>query len=331
MNRPRKTDKHLPPCVYRRHGAYYHVKAGRWTRLGTELGEALAAYARLVGAAAQGGMPRLIEEALPHLTRGRAPGTVRQYTQAARDLARILVEFGPDQVLPKHVAAIKRAGAATPNATNRKLTVLRLVFAWALEGGLAESNPCIGIRRLPEARRDRLITPSEYAAIHAEAGPRLRVIMELCVLTGQRIGDVLAIRRDALTDEGIVFRQQKTGTPLVVRWSPELRAAVDCAKGLRGRVHALTLLSNRNGRAPDYSTVKLQWDRARRAAGVEDATLHDLRALAATLARRQGADATALLGHASEAMTRRYLRGKDAKVVNGPSFGRPIDSREKNK
>jgi hypothetical protein len=44
---------------------------------------------------------------------------------------------------------------------------------------------------------------------------------------------------------------------------------------------------------------------ARKAAGVHNVRLHDLRAMAATEAKRQGKNPTALLLHSSEAQTRR--------------------------
>ena len=49
MNRPRKKDRHLPACVFQRHGAIWYVKRGKWTRLGptSDLAGALAEYARI--------------------------------------------------------------------------------------------------------------------------------------------------------------------------------------------------------------------------------------------------------------------------------------------
>ena len=46
--RPRQKDRHLPPCVYHRHGAFYLVKRGKWTRLADEYHAALIVYARIV-------------------------------------------------------------------------------------------------------------------------------------------------------------------------------------------------------------------------------------------------------------------------------------------
>jgi integrase len=146
--------------------------------------------------------------------------------------------------------------------------------------------------------------------------------MDLLFLTGQRIGDVLAIRRAALSEEGISFEQQKTGARLVVLWTPELRDTVARARLLYANVRAFTLLHNRRGKVPDYRTVKDQWDKACVACGVENAHLHDVRAMALTAAKLQGKDPTALAGHSSQAMTERYLRDRTIPMVEGPSFRR---------
>lgn len=329
MSRPRKHDKDLPRGMYRRHGAYYFVRGGKWTRLPKEgpstLRIALSLYAD-IHETPTGGMAELIDQALAQILPKVAASTAKQYAVAARHLKIWLQEFAPHEVKPKDVAKLKISLASKPNWANRCISLLRQVFAYALEQQLVDSNPVVGIKRHEEAKRTRLLSIAEYQAIYAKAGPRLRVIMDLCIHTGQRPGDVLKIRRAELTDEGIRFEQQKTGHKGTVRWTSELRAVVERAKTLHGNIRALTLLHNRRGKRPDYSTVKIQWDKARRAAGVEDAQLRDLRALSATWAKKQGKDATALLMHSSTAQTVRYLRDKEEPVVDGPSFGHLLDS-----
>lgn len=328
MNRPRKKDQHLPPCVYCRHGAYYYVKGGKWRFLGRSLAVALAEYALLFDAP-KGSMPDVIGQAMSQILPRVALNTRRQYVIAAGKLSKVFAEFGPRDVLPKHVAAFKAAGSSTPNMTNRCLSVLRQVFDYALEQQMVDSNPALGIKRLPEAKRRRLVTGEEFDRIRAAAVPRMQVVMDLCRLTGQRINDVLAIRRADLTEDGIRFEQQKTGERLTVKWSPELRAVVERAKRLNQNIVALTLLHNRRGKRPDYRTVRDQWERACKAAGVEDAHLHDLRAVAATRTKQEGKNPTALLGHANVTQTARYLRQREEALVDGPSFGHPLDSDEK--
>lgn len=326
MARPRKKQRDLPPCVYHRHGAYWFVKRGVWTRLGASRPEAMAAYAGLV-AEPSGGVSGLVDKVLTHIRPTIAANTLKQYETAARHIKARLAEFAPEQVRPKHIAAIKRDMADTPNMANRVLTFLRVVFAQAVEWQIVEMNPALGIKPFREHKRDRYITDAEYAAIYQVSGDRLQVIMDLLYLTGQRVRDVLEIRRADLTEDGVAFKQKKTDARLVVRWTPDLEATVARAKRLTGP--AMTLLKGKYGRPPDHSSVSLQWRQACKAAGVKDAQLRDLRAKSLTDAKRQGLDATALAGHTSAQMTRRYLRNRDVPVVVGPSFGHPFDSAEK--
>jgi integrase len=306
MNRPRVHNKHLPRNVYQRHGAFYYVKRGKWIRLGATLKEALNRYAGLYEAKA-GTMPALISEALPGILEGVKPNTKKQYEIAARKLAKALGEFSPDEVTHGTVNKLMMQMSATPNMANRCLSLLRSVFKYAVKVEYVTTNPCIGIDRHREKKRDRLITFEELSAIYQASGPRLRVIIDLLLRTGQRIGDVLAIRRADLLSEGIAFRQQKTGAKVIVAWNEELREAVARAKALSPNISALTLLHNRRGKTPDYKTVRDQWDKARIAAKVEDATLHDLRAKAAS-DKDSIESAQALLGHASSETTKRVYK-----------------------
>jgi integrase len=328
VNRPRRTDRHLPPCVYFKHGRYWYVKKGKWHDLGTHMPTALAEYAQRISIR-QGSMPDLIETAYKHHSPKVAESTRAQYRIAAEVLKRKLAPFDPQQVKGKHIAKIKIDGAKTPNMTNRVLSFARIVFGYAVEAQLIESNPCIGIKRHEEAERERYLTDDEFFAIRDQAGPRLQVILDLLYCTGQRITDVLTIRRSDITDRGITFKQKKTGAKLVVLWTPEMKAAVERAKTLYGNVTALTLLHGRTGKAPNYRTVLKQWHEARIAAKVEDATPHDMRAKSGTDTKRQGNDAQALLGHSSPQMTERYIRLRDTPEVTGPSFRQPLDVGQK--
>lgn len=323
---------HPAPCCYHKHGAWWLVKKGKWSRLGSTLEESMAEYARRVQVPKAGKLPALIESTLVHhLAVGKlADSTKAQYRIAADVLKRRFAPFdSPAQVKMRHVAQIKTDGAATPNMTNRVVSLLRTLFGYWVEQQLCDSNPCVGVRRHKEEKRKRLIQPAEWWAIYEKAGPRLRTIMKLAYLTGQRIGDVLSIRRNQLGEEGICFEQQKTDKRLVVEWSPDLRAAGDEALALHSRVQALTLLPGRKGKPPNYRSVLLQWHTACKAAGVEDALPNDQRAQSLTAAKKQGKNATNLAGHSTEAMTQRYLRDREAVVVEGPTLRQPLDVGQK--
>lgn len=80
--RPRKKDRHLPPCMYLKHGAYYLVRKGKWERLGSDFQEALLAYAKIVGGKSNGGMSLLIDEALDAMRRRLSENTNKQIGRA---------------------------------------------------------------------------------------------------------------------------------------------------------------------------------------------------------------------------------------------------------
>lgn len=316
--RPRKTDRHLPACVYHRHGAYWYVKRGKWLRLSDDLQASLHEYARIVALPTEG-VPALVDKALPHLIAGLAPATATQYKHCARLIQAVFAEFRPEQVRHGDVVQMMDAYSGTPMTANRMLTVLKLVYHWALDRELVASNPCLSVKRNKQTPRGRLITPCEYAAIYALAPDWLQCVMDLCYLTGQRIGDVLKIERGHLTDDGIFFEQQKTGKRLVIGWTPELHAVVERAKNALGPVTAMRyLLAGRAGKKRAHTNVWRSFKAAVDAAGIKDVTLHDLRAMSGTEADRQGMDPSALLGHTDRRTTQIYLRDRSVKVVTGP-------------
>lgn len=324
--RPRKKDRHLPACMYQKHGAYYLVKKGKWTRLDTDYQAALLAYAKHMMSPAQGGMAELIDKVFTHHTPGLAPNTVEQYRIAADRLKAMMAEFEPDQVLPKHVAAIKVSLASTPNMCNRILSFLRIVFQYALEWQLVDSNPCVGIRRHAEKRRQRYITDEEFQALMAECSDYMRGIFEMAYLTGQRISDVLAIRLSDITDQGIEFTQQKTGAKLIVMMTPDIKSVIERAKAVPRKVRGLTLFCSRSGGKPvSYHTVKTMFARIRNSAGVSDVTIHDIRAKSLTDADGEGKDAQKLGGHSDARMTKRYIRGRKHAIAHAPTMAKIKD------
>lgn len=239
----------------------------------------------------------------------------------------MLVEFRPDQVKPKHIAMIKKDMAETPNMANRCISFLRTVFSYALEWQEVESNPCVGIKRHKEKKRDVYVTHEEFALLKTNSAPWLAPILDIAYLTGQRISDVLSIRVSDVSESGIAFKQKKTKQKVLVEITPDLRNALDLAVQYNNKKNTNPefLLWNRKGKPRDYSTVKVSFDEAREKAGLQWITLHDFRAKGITDTHLQGHNATNLAGHTSERMTDRYIR------VRVPVKGTPPKMDEKAK
>ena len=319
--RPRKKDRHLPACMYLKHGSYYYVKKGKWTRLDKDFQAALLAYAKLTIGAEESGMPDLIDRVMIEMRKTLKKNTLEQYAQAAQRCKDVFAEFEPNQVMPKHIAAYKVSMSETPSMANRIISFLRMVFRYALEWQLVDTNPCLGIRRYPERARERYINDDEFSAILSYCKPHIQKIFLMSYLTGQRIGDVLAIDLEDITDQGIFFTQEKTGARLIVAATDDVTDLIKSIVDTRKESKTNRLFSsNRLGRPVAYSTVKEAFASARKLAGVDDATIHDIRAKSLTDAKRQGLDAQKLGGHTDARMTARYIRAREIDVAQPPSM-----------
>jgi integrase len=195
------------------------------------------------------------------------------------------------------------------------------VLAFSAVEGLREGfNPIDNVPTKATPGRKRGVTDQEIHAIRAQAlsqprnGKALAQMIDLALLTGQRIGDLIRLRWQDVSAEGIRVQQGKTGERLLIEWSPKLRAAIAaCERGDRiGHV-----LQKETGGGYRYAGVRSAWLRACERAGVTGLKIHDLRGRAGMDKR----DATGLesaknlLGHRSIKTTEHYVDGKAERKV----------------
>ena len=69
--------------------------------------------------------------------------------------------------------------------------------------------------------RSSWINPEAMSHVLAALTPQNRLVMEVCMTTGLRVGDVLALKTAALRPRQTI-REQKTGKTRRVRWKTEL-------------------------------------------------------------------------------------------------------------
>lgn len=136
----------------------------------------------------------------------------------------------------------------TPVAANRELQFLRAVFSWGIEYGHTDSNPAKGVRLFPSTSRDRYIEDWEFELVQACGSDMLVVVMELAYLLRARAGEVLALRRADLREEGLLLRRTKGSRSELTRWSDRLREAARAAHALHRDVLSPYLLHGREAR-----------------------------------------------------------------------------------
>ncbi len=222
-------------------------------------------------------------------------------------------------------------------AAMRELMRYAELIGWRPAG----SNPTAAIRTARIPARTRYITDSElrrlkigamYHQQHGErlvndSGPTMCALIEVLYLTGQAIGDVLALDAVDVTGDRVVFRRAKvartTGAAVAVLVTPRLRAALDQLLSIRADVIAATrkpapaLIVTQAGGRYTYNGIKSAWRRALERSGIQDAHIHDLKAKALTdLERERGMREARVLGqHATETQTAAYVRARSAAAV----------------
>jgi integrase len=116
---------------------------------------------------------------------------------------------------PKDVERFVSAPEAAATR-NRRLTALRLFFAWAKRKGLVEADPSASLGKEREMERSRTLSDDELRAlIHGFDGTRYGRAVRLLALTGLRRDEVLGARWQWLDTEAgtlsIPPEAEKTG------------------------------------------------------------------------------------------------------------------------
>jgi integrase len=238
----------------------------------------------------------------------KKPRTVSDYLDVIGRLRRVFGDVWPEDVEPKHVYEYLRTRQAKIRA-NREIAVLSNVMQQAIEMGLINTNPCRQVRRNPESPKSREVTETEVRRFMLCCPAWLQAYIELKMLTGLRQGDMLVLSKFAVRDDGLFVETGKRGKRLLFQWTPALKDAVGVCKDLR-RMPSEARLFPITARG-----FKSAWSRAmaKFKAGElkhERFAENDLRAKVASEAIDMGLDATSMLGHSSDAVTRRhYIRG----------------------
>ena len=222
-----------------------------------------------------------------------------------------------------HVAALHYRLRDTPRAANRALSVLSKMFSLASAWGLVTdgTNPCRGVRKYKEKKRERFLTRDEYrrlgqtlveAEAEAEAGvdgavsPYAIAALRLLMLTGCRLNEILTLRWDDIDRTAGEFRLRdgKTGARMV----PLTPTAETVLAGIARVPNNPWVIV---GKKPNthLSTITADWYRLRAHAGLDDVRIHDLRHSYASRALAAGESLSMigkLLGHADIQSTARY-------------------------
>jgi integrase len=209
----------------------------------------------------------------------------------------------------------------SPYQANRAVMMASKMFSLARLWHMRETNPCQGIQRNREDSRRRYATNEELerlmAALAEDKNQQACNIIRICLLTGCRRGEALAMRwKDIDLTDGL-WTKPPSGTkqrrhhqsPL----SPPARQLLSGIAEKYQREHPgqplpVYVFPGRGG-SGHATELKEDWKRLCAAAKVSDLRVHDLRHTFASQLASSGASLAligSLLGHSSPATTHRY-------------------------
>jgi integrase len=315
----------LPAYCYTAKGKVYFRRGGVHQRIVAEPGtpEFHAEYARLLDGRATVPAGKSFNALIAHYRRStrytkRAPRTQADYDTILAFIAERMGALPVAKMQRQHVVRARDDNADRARFANYLVQVLRILFEHAMDIGWRQDNPAKGVPLIKSNSDPRQPWPREMiAAYRATATGTARLIFELCLGTGQRIGDVLRMRWDHIEGDGIHVRQGKTRKALWVPFTGPLRATL-AATPRRG----LTIICGDHGRALTYHQARHHVATVRARIGAEAYDLHSLRyAVASELAEAGCSDELiqSVTGHSSRAMVAQYAgaarqkaRAKDA-------------------
>jgi integrase len=218
----------------------------------------------------------------------------------------------------------------TVHMANAWLGVVSGMFEWATEERLdpetgrsfrLEANPCEFVKRFPAPKKDDLHEEDDdghptwsdedldaFEAAYSH-GTRQRLIYEVLLCTGLRVGDAARVGKQHVKDGVLRLKTEKTRTPVALRVLPRLTHALAVGpKGLDTELAWITL--KRTGKAMDKNYLGRMFGEACRKIGL-DRSAHGLRKAAARRYIEAGArpeQLKAIFGWETSAMVDKYTK-----------------------
>lgn len=232
--------------------------------------------------------------------------TRKSYTRHFAWLIDAAGDHDPSSIRKGVIYDMQQALSDKPTDANRKIAALSTLLTYAREIEWVKENPAIGVKQLKPTGRKREPWPLDMIeAFRADADPRTRLIFELLLGTGQRIGDVLRMQWGHIDGDGISVTQGKTKAKIYVPFTEAVRETLASAPR-RG----LYIVTQDNGRPVSYNLAWRDVMDVRRRIGAEAWDIHGLRhSAAAEIASLPGMTSDhvrAITGHSSAAMVRLY-------------------------
>lgn len=210
-----------------------------------------------------------------------------------------------------------------PGTAAKAVGLLSTIYNYAIRKGWVDENPCVGVEKPAENKRDRHLSPEEYEKLgnaldEAKEGgvnPIALAAIRALALTGCRRNEILHLCCEEVDVQGRCLRLEETKSGKQTR--PAGKTALDYLDGLDFGSDEWVFPATR-GDGALVNVRKPMLDVLKRAGLSADITPHILRHSFATVAHEMNYSEltiAGLLGHSSGTVTSRYAHHVDTALA----------------
>ncbi len=255
----------------------------------------------------------------------------REITKADVEMAQRQISEGATardvKTKPKGRSIVRGGQGAARSA----VMSLSACFAWAIERGFADENPCLRVKKPKPRKLERFLSQSEAKTLFrlleamaaaGEVDAAFADMIRLLLLTGARKSEIQALRWSEIDFERHLIRLSRERSKTGEKTIPLNTKALSILKVRRSMLGKSKVVVDARrlhvfpSRAGGSYMVGLQkaWERVRTRADLGDVRIHDLRHSFASFAAANGASLFLIgkaLGHSQSQTTERYAHLRD--------------------
>ncbi|HHU94025.1 MAG TPA: site-specific integrase [Alcaligenaceae bacterium] len=254
---------------------------------------------------------------LPHIQRNKRSWKVDE-ANLKHHILPVLGRLHMGEITRQHAVDVfnrhRDAQKHKESSTNRMITVAHRTFVCALEWEVpgVKPNPMAAVPKLQENnKRSRYLSTNELQRLISELDasnhPRIKEITLMWIYTGARHKEVLNARWSDINFDKAQWRIEfnKSGK---TRYVPLSDGAITLLRSVERSPGVEHIFFNPDTKKA-YVNIYHAWNRVRKAAGIKDVRVHDLRHSPASFLVNQGRpiyEVQKILGHANVRTTERY-------------------------
>jgi integrase len=184
------------------------------------------------------------------LFKAKPLGTRKYYSTTLRRITALLGKFPVNDLRRDDIQLVLDNDMVGPGAHNAFLALLGIIYTFARKRQKTDLEPVKDFDKLETGEHAAWPENVLEAGLQAPHD-RTRLAIHLLYFTGQRIGDVMAMRWSDVKDGKVYVIQQKTGKKLQIPLAEELQAELD-----RTPKRGVTIITQQDGRPMTPQVVR---------------------------------------------------------------------------